>query len=101
MEREEFLEKVKKENIRNSAWRNTFEIAYTIINTDIGRAIILDDMEDFQRTYEKILASDYDEVKIDDFLKLKILQNRILLHSKRISEYLKLEKAKEKQNASR
>jgi|GEM_PF-5733726 hypothetical protein len=90
MDRKITIQNLDKDKIRSDVWEKLFPKVEPLLNTELGRSIIDEDLKKFQLLYERILSCNFDDIKIDDFVELKYLQNRILVLSKRISEYLKL-----------
>lgn len=85
------VESVKRDKIRESIFEKIFPLVNPLLKTELGHAIIKEDLDRFILVYEKILGGGYLDIKVEDFAELKYLQNRILVLSKRISEYLKIE----------
>ena len=85
MDRKELVEKTKHSVIRTETWEKIFPIINSILNTQLGRGLVEEDIRRFQYLYEKILNGSFDDMSRDDFVELKFLQNRILTLSKRMS----------------
>lgn len=90
--REEVVEKYKKDNIRSKLYDKIYDRINPLLNNEVGRNILNEDMNRFILLFEKIIESEFDELKIDDFIELKYLRRRIVKTSNMLEKIINIKK---------
>jgi hypothetical protein len=85
-----------KERIRSDVWERVFPLINPILKTDVGLAMLSEDLANFQKLYESLLAKELRQISESEWAELKYLQNRIVTNSRRIEKYLQLDGKGEK-----
>jgi hypothetical protein len=86
------INNTKKEKIREQLYQRLAPYVLPILNTEIGKAVLQEDIDRFLVLFENLINGEWENIKVENFIEMKYLHNRILTSSKRIAKYLELEK---------
>jgi hypothetical protein len=92
LDKNEFVNDLKKEKIREQLYQRISPYVLPILNTEIGKSLVKEDLEKLIESFEKFLSGTWEDVKVESFVEMKYLFNKIVTTSKRISKYLELDK---------